>query len=40
MKYEAYLFDWGDTLMTDFPDASGKMCDWEHSEQMTNKNGA
>lgn len=23
-----YLFDWGDTLMVDFPDASGKMCDW------------
>jgi len=32
MKYEAYLFDWGDTLMTDFPDVSGKMCDWEHVE--------
>lgn len=24
-----YLFDWGDTLMVDFPDAQGKMCDWE-----------
>ncbi|MDN4501683.1 HAD hydrolase-like protein [Alteromonadaceae bacterium BrNp21-10] len=23
-----YLFDWGDTLMEDFPDAKGKMCDW------------
>ena len=24
-----YLFDWGDTLMVDFPNAKGKMCDWE-----------
>ncbi|MCV6611233.1 MAG: HAD family hydrolase [Amphritea sp.] len=24
------LFDWGDTLMVDFPEATGKMCDWEH----------
>ncbi len=32
MKCEAYLFDWGDTLMTDFPDASGKMCDWDYVE--------
>ncbi|OEF25790.1 HAD family hydrolase [Vibrio rumoiensis] len=24
-----YLFDWGDTLMTDFPNAEGKMCDWD-----------
>ncbi|WP_165312943.1 HAD family hydrolase [Vibrio ziniensis] len=23
-----YLFDWGDTLMVDFADAQGKMCDW------------
>lgn len=23
------LFDWGDTLMVDFPEASGRMCDWE-----------
>lgn len=22
------LFDWGDTLMVDYPDTSGKMCDW------------
>ncbi len=22
------LFDWGDTLMVDFPRYSGKMCDW------------
>ena len=26
---KTYLFDWGDTLMVDFPDATGKMCDWE-----------
>ena len=24
-----YLFDWGDTLMVDFPDSTGKMCEWE-----------
>ncbi|WP_448556668.1 HAD family hydrolase [Thalassotalea montiporae] len=24
-----YLFDWGDTLMVDFPTAQGKMCEWE-----------
>ena len=29
---KAYLFDWGDTLMVDFPDAEGKMCDWEKVE--------
>ena len=23
-----YLFDWGDTLMVDFPGVEGKMCDW------------
>ena len=27
-----YLFDWGDTLMVNFPDAQGKMCDWERVE--------
>lgn len=26
---DIYLFDWGDTLMVDFPGVSGKMCDWE-----------
>lgn len=31
----AYLFDWGDTLMVDFPDAVGKMCDWAHVEAVT-----
>lgn len=23
-----YLFDWGDTLMVDLPQQTGKMCDW------------
>ena len=32
MQCEAYLFDWGDTLMADFPATPGKMCDWEHVE--------
>jgi putative hydrolase of the HAD superfamily len=26
---EIYLFDWGDTLMVDFPGIPGKMCDWD-----------
>ena len=26
---KVYLFDWGDTLMVDFPDVSGKRCDWK-----------
>ena len=25
---DVYLFDWGDTLMVDFPGVPGKMCDW------------
>ncbi len=25
---DIYLFDWGDTLMVDFLDQNGKMCDW------------
>ncbi|WP_159820198.1 HAD family hydrolase [Colwellia sp. 20A7] len=29
---EVYLFDWGDTLMVDFPSVSGKMCHWEKVE--------
>lgn len=24
-----FLFDWGDTLMVDFPGEQGRMCDWE-----------
>jgi putative hydrolase of the HAD superfamily len=31
---EIYLFDWGDTLMVDLPDNSGKMCDWEVVESV------
>tara|TARA_B110000908_G_scaffold92928_1_gene110058 strand:+ start:399 stop:905 length:507 start_codon:yes stop_codon:yes gene_type:complete len=30
-----YLFDWGDTLMVDFPNVSGKMCDWEVVEAVS-----
>lgn len=26
---DVYLFDWGDTLMVDFLETTGKMCDWE-----------
>jgi len=26
---ETYLFDWGNTLMRDFPGSKGKMCDWD-----------
>jgi FMN phosphatase YigB (HAD superfamily) len=29
---QIYLFDWGDTLMVDFPDMQGKMCHWEQIE--------
>lgn len=29
---EVYLFDWGDTLMVDFPGVPGKMCDWKTVE--------
>ncbi|WP_196389788.1 hypothetical protein [Vibrio cidicii] len=34
---KVYLFDWGDTLMIDFPDQTGKMCDWENIQAV---NGA
>lgn len=30
-----YLFDWGDTLMVDFPNVTGKMCDWKTVEALT-----
>ena len=30
-----YLFDWGDTLMVDFPDVTGKMCDWDIVEAVS-----
>jgi len=26
---DVYLFDWGDTLMVDFPGVPGKMCNWD-----------
>jgi len=29
---KVYLFDWGDTLMVDFPHQKGKMCEWETVE--------
>lgn len=32
---KVYLFDWGDTLMVDFPDVSGKMCNWERVEAVS-----
>ncbi|WNC68791.1 HAD hydrolase-like protein [Thalassotalea nanhaiensis] len=30
-----YLFDWGNTLMVDFPGVTGKMCNWENVEAVT-----
>ena len=29
---DTYLFDWGNTLMVDFPGAKGKMRDWQKVE--------
>jgi putative hydrolase of the HAD superfamily len=29
---KAVLFDWGDTLMVDYPQYGGKMCDWPKVE--------
>lgn len=26
------IFDWGDTVMRDYPELPGAMCDWEHVE--------
>ena len=31
---KVYLFDWGDTLMVDFPGVSGKMCNWDIVESV------
>ena len=31
---ETYLFDWGDTLMIDFPGVPGKMCNWDVVEMV------
>ena len=36
---EVYLFDWGDTLMVDFPNVSGKMCDWVTVESVIGAKG-
>lgn len=29
---ENVVFDWGDTVMRDYPDLPGAMCDWPHVE--------
>lgn len=31
---QVFLFDWGDTLMVDFPNQSGKMCHWPKVEMV------
>ena len=31
---KAYIFDWGDTLMVDFPDKKGRMMDWDFVEEI------
>lgn len=31
---KVFLFDWGDTLMVDYPTLEGKMCDWHHVESV------
>jgi putative hydrolase of the HAD superfamily len=33
-EYDAVLFDWGDTIMKDFPDKAGKMRYWDILEEM------
>lgn len=33
---KVYLFDWGDTIMKDFPDEKGAMFTWEKIEIMPN----
>ncbi len=33
-QYGAVLFDWGDTIMKDFPGKTGKMCDWDIVEEI------
>ncbi|KPL95109.1 HAD family hydrolase [Vibrio splendidus] len=32
---EIVLFDWGNTLMVDIPDAQGKMCNWETVQEVS-----
>lgn len=39
MANEVYLFDWGDTLMVDFPGVPGRMCDWERVEAVEGAHG-
>ena len=34
MSAHHFLFDWGDTLMVDFPNQTGAMCDWPHVKQV------
>ena len=31
---KVYLFDWGDTIMKDYPDEKGAMCNWEKVQIM------
>jgi len=31
---QVYLFDWGNTLMVDFSDCTGKMCEWQKVEAL------
>lgn len=31
---KVFLFDWGDTLMVDYPELEGKMCNWHHVESV------
>jgi HAD superfamily hydrolase (TIGR01509 family) len=33
---KVYLFDWGDTIMKDYPDEKGAMCNWQKVQIMPN----
>ena len=33
----ALIFDWGDTVMRDFPDIKGPMAEWKHVDFFTSK---
>lgn len=35
LMIKVYLFDWGDTLMVDFPGVTGKMCHWQTVEAVS-----
>lgn len=37
---QTYLFDWGDTLMVDFPGSKGKMCSWDTVSQVSGASSA